>query len=169
MRLTAPRPVPYVSAMPDVQQSFTTPIEAPLALCYSAIGDFEKYPTWSSPITKIAVLDRHPDGQARRVEFVVDMKVSTVRYVLEYTWHPPNRLTWKMVEGDLSDIEGSYVFESDGSSRTTATCSHAISLGFWVPSLVLRPIEQTALKSSVLDFKAEAERRASAKPKRARS
>jgi len=26
--------------MADVQQSFSTPIEAPLALCYTAIGDF---------------------------------------------------------------------------------------------------------------------------------
>ena len=144
--------------MAEVQQSFSTPIDAPVALCYAAIGDFEAYPTWSSPITKIDVLDRHPDGQARRVEFVVDMKVGTVRYVLEYTWHPPNRLTWKMTEGDLADIEGSYVFEADGPTRTTATCSQAISLGFWVPSLILRPIEQTALKQSVLEFKAEAER-----------
>lgn len=149
--------------MPDVQQSFTTPIAAPVDLCYAAIGDFEAYPTWSSPITSIAVLDRHPDGQARRVEFVVDMKVGTVRYVLEYTWYPPNRLTWKMTEGDLSDIEGSYVFEADGADGTTATCSQGISLGFWVPSLILRPIEQTALKQSVLEFKAEAERRAAAR------
>ena len=144
--------------MAEVQQSFSTPIDAPVALCYAAIGDFEAYPTWSSPITKIDVVDRHPDGQARRVEFAVDMKVGTVRYVLEYTWHPPNRLTWKMTEGDLADIEGSYVFEADGPTRTTATCSQAISLGFWVPSLILRPIEQTALKQSVLEFKTEAER-----------
>ena len=144
--------------MADVQQSFATPIDAPLALCYTAIGDFEAYPTWSSPITSITVLDRHPDGQARHVEFVVDMKLRLVRYVLAYTWHPPNRLTWQMVEGDLADIEGSYVFAAEGPDRTTATCSQAISLGFWVPSLILRPLEQTALRQSVLEFKTEAER-----------
>jgi hypothetical protein len=155
--------------MAEHQQSFTTSIEAPPALCYDAIGDFETYPTWSSPVSKVAVLDRHSDGKARRVEFEVDMKLRTVRYVLEYTWHPPNRLTWKMVEGDLGDIEGSYVFEADGPKRTTATCSQAISLGFWVPSIVLKPIEQTALKQSVLEFKAEAERlAAAAKPKKKR-
>lgn len=144
--------------MADVQQSFTTPIAAPLALCYAAIGDFESYPSWSSPITHIAVLDRHPDGRARQVEFEVDMKLRTVRYVLEYTWLPPDRLTWKMAEGDLADIEGSYTFEADGPERTNATCTQAISLGFWVPAVILRPIEQTALRQSVLEFKAEAER-----------
>ena len=154
--------------MAEVQQSFTTPISAPVDVCYAAIADFEAYPRWSSPITSIQVLERHPDGQARRVEFVVDMKVGTVRYVLEYTWHPPNRLTWKMTEGDLADIEGSYVFEADGPGRTTATCSQAISLGFWVPSLILRPIEQTALKQSVLEFKVEAERITAAQPDRSK-
>ena len=97
------------------------------------------------------------------------MKLRTVRYVLEYTWHPPNRLTWKMAEGDLADIEGSYVFEADGPDRTTATCSQAISLGFWVPSLILRPLEQTALRQSVLEFKTEAERLAGARRARLRS
>jgi uncharacterized membrane protein len=151
--------------MPDVQQSFTTPIDAPLATCYAAIGDFDAYPEWSSPITSITVLDRHPDGQARRVEFEVDMTLRTVRYVLEYTWHPPNRLTWKMAEGDLADIEGTYTFEADGATRTIATCTQAISLGFWVPSVILRPIEQTALRQSVLEFKAEAERIAAGAPR----
>lgn len=149
--------------MPDVQQSFSTPIEAPLDLCYATIADFEAYPQWSAPVSEIRVLDRHQDGRARRVEFLVDMKLRTVRYVLEYTWHPPDRLTWKMVEGDLADIEGSYVFVADGAARTTATCTQGISLGFWVPSVILRPIEQTALRQSVLEFKAEAERLASAK------
>ena len=156
--MTALRRVSYFPAMADVQQSFTTPIAAPLPLCYAAIADFEAYPTWSSPITSTTVLDRHADGQPRRVEFVVDMKIRTVRYVLEYTWHPPNRLTWKMVEGDLASIEGSYVFKAKGPNRTTATCSQAISLGFWVPGLILRPLEQTALRQSVLEFKTEAER-----------
>jgi hypothetical protein len=146
----------------DVQQSFSTPIDAPADLCYRAIADFDAYPSWSSPIRHIAVLDRHPDGMPRRVEFHLDMKLRTVRYVLEYTWQPPHRLAWTYVEGDLHDIVGSYVFEPVDAAHTHATCSQAVSLGFWVPALVRRPLEQTALRQSVLEFKAEAERRANA-------
>ena len=145
--------------MADVQQSFSTAIEAPADLCYRAIADFEAYPSWSSPITKVAVLDRHADGFARQVEFFIDMKLKTVRYVLEYTWLPPSRLTWKYVDGDLHDIIGSYVFEPLDAARTNATCSQAVSLGFWIPGFVRRTFEQTALRQSVLEFKAEAERR----------
>jgi uncharacterized membrane protein len=144
----------------DAQQSFSTAIEAPADLCYHAIADFEAYPSWSSPITKVAVLDRYSDGFARQVEFFIDMKLKTVRYVLEYTWLPPDRLTWKYVDGDLHDVVGSYVFEPLDTARTHATCSQAVSLGFWIPGLLRRTFEQTALRQSVLEFKAEAERRA---------
>lgn len=146
--------------MADAQQSFSTAIEAPADLCYHAIADFEAYPSWSSPITKVAVLDRYSDGFARQVEFFIDMKLKTVRYVLEYTWLPPDRLTWKYVDGDLHDVVGSYVFEPLDTARTHATCSQAVSLGFWIPGLLRRTFEQTALRQSVLEFKAEAERRA---------
>lgn len=146
--------------MADVQQSFTTPIEAPADLCYTAIADFEAYPSWSSPINTIEVLDRHADGLARRVEFALDMKLRTVRYVLEYTWSPPHHLSWTYVEGDVENIVGSYVFEPLDAGRTNATCSQAVSLGFWVPGILRRTLEATALRQSVLEFKAEAERRA---------
>jgi uncharacterized membrane protein len=146
--------------MADVQQTYSTPIAAPADLCYAAIADFEAYPSWSSPISSIAVLDRHPDGFARRVEFFIDMKLRTVRYVLEYAWSPPHRLDWTYVEGDLADIVGSYVFTPLDAHHTDATCSQAVSLGFWVPGMIRRTLEQTALRQSVLEFKAEAERRA---------
>jgi uncharacterized membrane protein len=146
--------------MADVQQHFTARIEAPADLCYAAIADFDAYPSWSSPITDITVLDRHPDGFARRVEFFLDMKLRTVRYVLEYTWSPPYRLDWRYVEGDLEDIVGSYAFTPVGTGHTEATCSQAVALGFWVPGILRRTLEATALRQSVLEFKAEAERRA---------
>ena len=38
--------------------------------------------------------------------------------------------------------------------------SQAVSLGFWLPGLLRRTFEQTALRQSVLEFKREAERRA---------
>lgn len=146
--------------MAEVQQSFSATIEAPLDLCYAAIADFESYPSWAGPVTTTVVRTRDDAGRPHHVEFHLDMKLKTVRYVLAYHWEPPHRLTWKLVEGDLADVEGSYDFEAADPSRTRATCSQAVSLGFWVPSLIRAPLEQNAVKQSVLEFKAEVERRA---------
>jgi len=160
-RLTTCLPFPTLPRVAEVQQSYSTIIEAPVALCYEAIADFESYPSWAGPVTKTVVLDRNDDGTPRQVEFFLDMKLKTVRYVLAYDWTPPGGLTWQLVEGDLAGVDGHYSFEPEGDARTQATCSQAVSLGFWVPSVIRGPIEQNAVRQSVLEFKAEVERRAS--------
>lgn len=145
--------------MGETRQRFTTEIEAPPEECFDAIADFARYPDWSSVITHTRVLETHPDGLARRVEFELDMTIRTVRYVLDYEWERPHRLTWKLVEGDVDDVEGAYEFEPLGKDHTRTTCEQAVSLGFWLPGPIRRVAEQKALRDSVLEFKAEVERR----------
>lgn len=147
----------------QAEQAFSTEIDASVAECFATITDFEAYPHWSSPIRKIAVLARGRNKLARQVEFHVDMKLRTVRYVLEYEYQKPTELTWHAVDGDIEAIEGAYLFEKLSPKRTRATCRQAVSLGFWVPGPIRSIFERQALKQSVLEFKAEAERRASAK------
>jgi len=139
------------------RESYSTTIAAPVDACFAVLHAFEDYPSWSSPITSCRVLEHHPDGMPKRVEFVLDMTVKTVRYVLEYAWDPPNGATWTMVEGDLASIAGSYRFEAaDGG--TTATCTQAIDLGFWLPGFLRSSIEAKALRDSVEEFRAAVER-----------
>jgi hypothetical protein len=123
------------------------------------LSDFPDYPRWSSPVLECRVLDRHPDGLARRVAFALDMTVKTLRYVLEYSFEPPHGATWHLVEGDVKSVEGSYRFEPAG-DRTKATCTQAIDIGFWVPGPIRRPLEQKALRDSVEEFKKAVEARA---------
>ena len=142
----------------ESEQEFATEVAAPLQQCFATITAFEDYPQWFSTVERSSVRDRHPDGLAKRVELHVDMKLKTIRYVLEYHYKKPTRLTWKAVEGDIEAIEGVYEFEKLGAVRTRVTCRQAVSLGFWVPGPLLRVIERQALKQSVLEFKAAAER-----------
>lgn len=145
------------------EQEFSTEVAASVAQCFATITDFEAYPRWSGAVSEIAVLERDHDGLARLVEFHVDMTLRTVRYVLEYEYHKPGGLTWRCVDGDVESIRGSYRFEKEASARTLATCRQAVSLGFWIPGPLRGMIERQALRQSVLEFKAEAERRAAAK------
>jgi ribosome-associated toxin RatA of RatAB toxin-antitoxin module len=146
-------------------QEFTTDVKASVDECFAAISDFDRYPSWSSAVQKIAVLDRYRDGLARRVEFHIDMKLKTLRYVLEYQYEKPHHLTWKAVDGDVEAIEGTYDFEKLGPKHTQVTCRQAVTIGFWVPGMIRTMIERTALQRSVLEFKAEAETRAGKAPR----
>lgn len=146
--------------MSAAEQSVSEEVAASVDDCCAVLLDFPSYPSWSGPTTACRVLERDEQGRGRIVEMEIDMKLKTLRYVLEYHYDLPRRATWRLVEGDVSSIEGSYEFERIGEGRTRATCRQAVDLGFWVPGPLRRVIERQALKDSVGEFKAEAERRA---------
>ncbi|MFQ5667992.1 MAG: SRPBCC family protein [Candidatus Binatia bacterium] len=145
---------------PARAQEFTTDVDASVRQCFVTVTDFERYPSWFSAVERTKVLDRYPNGLAKQVEYRVDMKLKSIRYVLEYEYAKPTRLTWRSVGGDLESIEGSYLFEKVGPKLTRATCRQAVSIGFWVPGPIRTVMERQALKQSVLEFKAAAERAA---------
>lgn len=149
--------------MAEEEQSVTTEIDARVEDCCAVLLDFELYPRWSGPTTAAKVVDRYPDGRARSVEMVLDMKIRNVRYVLEYEYDLPREARWRLVEGDVSGVVGSYVFEAIDEEHTRATCRQAVDLGFWVPGPLRRLIERQALRDSVMEFKGEVERRARAR------
>ena len=102
--------------MAEVRQSYSATVAGTIDDCFAVLTDFESYPKWSSPIKKTRVLERHPDGLAKRVEFTLDMTIKTIRYVLEYQWEPPVGATWHLVEGDLPAV----LINGMGKSNPTA-------------------------------------------------
>ncbi len=155
----------------DAAQEVTVEIAASQADCFAAILDFARYPEWSSAVSQVRILSTDAHGVGREVEFLIDARVKTIRYVLEYAYKKPSLLTWKAIDGDVQSIEGFYKFRKLGPALTETTCRQELVLGFWLPGPLRRLAERTALAQSVNEFKAEVERRiaADAKPARRRS
>jgi hypothetical protein len=141
------------------EQEFSTEVEGSVRQCFDTLVDFDAYPQWSSPIQSTRVIERHANKLARLVEFDLDMKLRVVRYVLEYQYEKPSRLTWESRGGDVESIEGSYTLEKLSPRMTRVTCRQRIVLGFWVPGPIRSLMERTALRQSVLELKAEVEKR----------
>jgi ribosome-associated toxin RatA of RatAB toxin-antitoxin module len=141
------------------QQSYTTTVAASPQACFTVITDFDSYTRWSSAIRAATVRERHPDGMPKQVEMQLDMKIRTIRYVLEYQHEPPTRLTWSLVDGDIKAVEGSYLFEEVAPGRTQMTCTQGVDIGFWVPGFLKSLFESQALKDSVDELKREVEAR----------
>lgn len=153
----------------DAAQEVSVEVEAPQAECFAAILDFERYPTWFSAVESARILERDRAGIGRIVEFQIDLKIRTIRYVLEYAYRKPSELTWRSIEGDVESIEGIYRFRRLTPTRTAVSCRQEIRLGFWVPGPLRKLAERTALKQSVDEFKAEVERQVSAGRKTTRA
>ena len=152
--------------MGELRQSYSTAVNGTVAECFAVVSDFAAYPQWSGPVRECRVVDHHPNGLPRRVAFALDFTLKTIRYVLEYTWERPHRVRWRLVEGDVKDVQGSYEFrERDG--RVEATCTQEIDIGFWIPGPLRRTFEAKALRDSVEEFKKAVETRHAAGPPRA--
>jgi len=145
------------------EQEFSTEVAASVAHCFATITDFERYPQWFSGIERAEILERYRDGLGKQIDFSINMKIRSIRYVLEYEYEKPTQLTWHCVDGDVESVEGSYRFDKLAAQRTRVTCRQAISLGFWVPGPIRRLLERSALEQSVLEFKAAAEKPAAPK------
>lgn len=147
----------------DAAQEVVVEVAAPIAECFDTILDFERYPEWSSMVKKARIVERDAAGAGKIVEYSIDMKIRSVRYVLDYAYKKNEELTWHSIDGDVKSVEGFYRFRELGPDRTEARCRQEIQLGFWVPGPLRRIAEHTALKSSVDEFKKAAEKRAAAK------
>ncbi len=142
----------------DAAQEVTVEIAATPEECFAVIIDFERYPEWSSAVRRSRVLERDKAGIGRQVEFEIDLRIKTIRYVLQYEYRRPTQVTWTSVEGDVESIAGAYRFRKLGARRTEATCRQEIRLGFWIPGPLRALAERSALAQSVTEFQAAVER-----------
>ncbi len=132
-------------------------VRAPIAHCFATITDFRRYPEWFARILDARVESEAPDQGRWRVRYRLDAVLKSIHYTLQYEAHAPEALDWRMVEGDLAGIEGSYRFTELEAGLTEARCRQSVDVGVWVPGPVRRIFETSALSESVGEFKKAAE------------
>ena len=140
----------------------STEVGAPAELCFATITDYETFPEWQRAAKRVEVLERDAEGRGKVVEFHVDLAVRKLRYVLDYAYEPPNRISWEFVEGDYAkDIGGEFRLEPRN-GLTLATYTVTVEPAIPVPGFLARRLEREMMKRSVEDLRREAERRAGA-------
>jgi ribosome-associated toxin RatA of RatAB toxin-antitoxin module len=140
-------------------RTHTEVIRASIETCFETLVDFAHYPQWFRVIRAATIEDADPEAQRWRVRFELDAILKTISYTLDYEGDRPGVLRWKMAGGDLKAIEGRYQLVELEPGLTEATCTQAIDVGLWVPGLVRRAFENTAIVDSVRELKQAAEER----------
>jgi hypothetical protein len=141
-------------------RSHTEVVRAPIDVCFATLVDFGKYPETFRVITSAKVTSCDEPACRWEVDYELDAILKTVRYTLAYEGEKPNHLKWTMTKGDLAAIEGKYELVELEPGLTEATCTQSIDVGMWVPGIVRRAFESSAVQDSVREFKAAAEARA---------
>ena len=133
-----------------IEGSATEIINAPIDRVYEVAADVENSPKWQPEIKDAEVLKRDSDGNQVKVRTQADAKVKTMTSELEFSYDPPNGLSWRQTKGDSKSLTGSWAFEDLGDGTTKATYEMTVDLGRTL-SLVIRGPIVDVLRGQLVD------------------
>ena len=133
-------------------------LDAARERCFAALLEYETFPEWQRAVKSVDVLTRDDEGRGRDVEFEIDAKLRKVRYVLRYSYRPPEWIGWEYVEGDVKDVGGEFVLEQADDGVTLATYRLTLDAGVWLPGPAQKILSDQVMKGAVDDLKKRVER-----------
>lgn len=132
-------------------------IEATAEDIFEVATDFEAYPEWNANIKKAEIVKTDSKGRATEVWYEVDAKIKKLQYTLKYSYAgAPSKFSWKLLEGDVKELSGSYVFD-EFEDVTDVTYETSIDPGFKIPGPLKRQGERQIVKGALQDLKKRVE------------
>lgn len=126
---------------------------------FEVASDFESYPAWNASIKNVEIKETDSQGRATKVWFDVDARLKRVTYSLSYDYSDaPNGFSWKLVDGDVKELSGSYKFD-EYDDVTEVIYETAIDPGFPVPKLLKNQVEKQIVKTALQELKKRVESR----------
>jgi uncharacterized membrane protein len=143
------------------QASERTVINAPADLCYEVAADVEHYPEWAADVKAASVVSRDDQGRPSEVAFRTAAMGRSTSYTLHYDYsEAPGRLSWVLVEGDLTTtLDGAYTFQpvAGDPGSTEVEYSLEVALVVPLPGFVKRRAEAKILRTALPELKARVE------------
>ena len=145
-------------SMSDAARQEAT-ISADVGELWSALVDFERYPTWARDLKAAEVLERDEQGRGLLVRFRAAAMGRSTTYVLRYDYaDAPRRLPWRLEQGDIMrKLDGEYRFEPVG-DRTHVIYELEVDLVIPLPGFVKRRAEHKIMHTALDELRAHVER-----------
>lgn len=133
-------------------------VNAPVALVYDVVTDFERYHEWASEVKSALVHERDGTGRPLEVEFRAAAYGRSTTYTLRYDYgRAPEELAWTQVSGDLAEsLNGRYRFEDAGPS-TRVTYDLEVELRVPIPPFIRSRAAQRIQSDALDELKARVE------------
>ena len=131
-----------------------TTIPASPELVRAVLLDFPAYPQWATDLKSIEVLASDEAGRATEVRFRAAGMGRSVSYTLHYDYSEPDRVAWKLVDGDIvSKLDGSYVLTPDPEG-THVRYELEVELVVPIPGFVKRRTQYRIMHTALTDLTA---------------
>lgn len=121
------------------------------------IVDIEDYPRWQSDIREVEILERDPQGRPARARFVVDARLLTAIYTLDYTY-AEDGVRWDLVSSEqLRQLDGGYRVAGGGDGTTTVTYELVADPTISLPRLMRRKAAEHIVRGALDGLKRRVE------------
>jgi uncharacterized membrane protein len=125
---------------------------------FSVAADLAAYPRWATGVNEVEILEEEESGRAHRARFEIEGFIKRIRYELEYSYDPPERIAWRAIPGpDIRDMEGSYTFRPLDGGGTEIVYALRVEPAFTVPGFLRRQAEKQIVSSALRELKRYAE------------
>ena len=144
--------------MADIS-SHSTQIQAPIEQVREILFNLEGYPSWSSSIKTVEVLERDSSSRPTKLTLKVEAGVLKDRPTLVYDWSKaPDEISFSLEEADLmTQMDGKHEIKDNGDDSVTVTYSLTTALSMPVPDLMRRKVEKTTIEQSLSELKQKLE------------
>lgn len=134
-----------------------TTIAAEPAVVREVLLDFPSYPQWAKDLKSVEVLRTDDEGRGLEVRFRAAAMGRSTSYVLRYDHGDPNRIAWKLVEGDVTrKLDGFYELTPDpAGTRITYVLEAKLKLP--LPAFVKNRAQGRIMTAALDDLKSRAE------------
>ena len=135
-------------------------IEAPLSKVEAILFDIAQYPTWSSAIKSVAILEKDDKGRATSATRSIDAGMMKDRVTLDYDWsQAPGRLNFSLSDADLlTAMDGAYIIIAQDEDTTEVTYELHVDLSMPIPAMMRHKAEEATINTALGQLKTFAEK-----------
>jgi uncharacterized membrane protein len=144
--------------MSDTSENSIT-IEAPVADVQALLLDLPGYPSWSTAIKSVEILESDSAAHPTKVKIAIDAGVMKDRVTLDYDWSKaPNEISFSLDDADLlTEMTGAYIITDNGDDTTTVTSQLTVALSMPVPAMMRTKAERSTIDLALNQMKQKLE------------
>lgn len=119
-----------------------------------AIIAVDHYPGWQKDVESVDVLETDGQGRPAQARFVVDARLFTATYTLDYAYGD-GTVTWTLAHSDqLRELTGGYEVRDNGDGTCTVAYELVVEPAISVPRFMRRAAAEKIVRSALDNLRA---------------